>query len=221
MVSWSLLTFNTHSAFFEIESVPRTLLGKPKRLVLKTVTKKPLNVRSRLQSRDAIESLVLAETVGACDLDAVSGSSNASSSILRQQFDQHQPFSFLGLGSMAGVVLRDRLASLTGLVDLPNTLVFDYPTPSAVTTYLYNRLLEMEKPPSPPSTPTTPPISEIEPIAIVSMACRYPGGVTSPEDLWQLVYDEVDATGDFPDDVSTALFGLPSSFIVQARASFR
>ncbi|MER5298710.1 type I polyketide synthase [Streptomyces lasiicapitis] len=37
-----------------------------------------------------------------------------------------------------------------------------------------------------------------EPIAIVAMACRFPGGVRSPEDLWRLVTDEVDAVGPFP-----------------------
>ncbi len=42
--------------------------------------------------------------------------------------------------------------------------------------------------------------SPTEPLAIVGMSCRYPGGIGSPEDLWRVVADECEVLSPFPDD---------------------
>ncbi|MFH9386137.1 beta-ketoacyl synthase N-terminal-like domain-containing protein [Streptomyces albidoflavus] len=108
-----------------------------------------------------------------------------------------------GLDSVASVRLRNALAEATGLT-LPAGLAFDFPTPAALARELAGL--------SSPAAEESPGASahEDEPVAIVSMACRLPGGATSPEALWELLRDGVDAVSGFPEDRGwdlDALFG--------------
>ncbi|MFD9544606.1 type I polyketide synthase, partial [Streptomyces sp. NPDC060022] len=114
-----------------------------------------------------------------------------------QAVEPDRAFRDLGLDSLMAVELRNLLSSHTGL-SLSATLVFDYPAPQSLARYLAE-LLTGGHPDAGAGAPVSRPSAD-DPIAIVGMGCRFPGGITAPERLWDLVAGGGDAMSAFPDD---------------------
>ncbi|MEU4660078.1 SDR family NAD(P)-dependent oxidoreductase, partial [Streptomyces sp. NPDC023723] len=106
-------------------------------------------------------------------------------------------FRELGVDSLSGMELRNRLNDVTGL-RLPSTVVFDHPTPSALVTLLREELLGETVHVVTPAAPVS--AGDDDLVAIVGMGCRYPGGVRSPGDLWDLTLSGRDVIGGLPRD---------------------
>ncbi|MDF2273065.1 SDR family NAD(P)-dependent oxidoreductase, partial [Streptomyces coacervatus] len=150
-----------------------------------TVTERLMGLTGPEQHRELLE-LVRAQVA------AVLGHSGADAVLGDRAFRE------LGFDSLTAVELRNRLGVVTGL-SLPTTLVYDYPTASALAAHLRDELLGQEAAVGTPA-PTAVATDTDDPIAIVAMSCRFPGGVRSPEDLWHLVTDGRDAISGFPTD---------------------
>ncbi|WP_229892790.1 beta-ketoacyl reductase, partial [Streptomyces tendae] len=96
-----------------------------------------------------------------------------------------QSFKELGFDSLTAVDLRNRLTAATGL-RLPATLIFDHPTSAALADRVLNDLVD-DSAETPAHSARTVVMASSEPVAIVGMGCRFPGGVVSPEGLWEVV----------------------------------
>ncbi|MFF5482033.1 SDR family NAD(P)-dependent oxidoreductase [Streptomyces sp. NPDC012935] len=189
-------------------AVPRTAAGKPRRALL----------REALAERAAEPTLELPadRTPGERQAALTDLVCAEASAIRGSAADPGTAFADLGLTSMDAMSLWHRLSLRTGL-RLPATLVWDHPNPAAVAAYLDARMRRTHQTATPMATystasapvpvPVPVPATTVpqrgphaEPVAIVAVGCRYPGGVGSPEELWRLAADGVDATGEFPTD---------------------
>ncbi|HVI02585.1 MAG TPA: SDR family NAD(P)-dependent oxidoreductase, partial [Enhygromyxa sp.] len=175
------------------ERLPSVLRGlvritRPRRAA--TTTERESDLQQRLANLDPAER---ARTL----LDAVR---NAAATVLgAPAVPGDQPLQELGLDSLMALELRNRLQELAGRT-LPATLLFDYPTAAALTTMLLEQLFDGEPQPTITAAKPTRASTDDDPIAIVAMACRFPGGIHDTEQLWQLLVEGRDVISDFPID---------------------
>nr|WP_246357067.1 non-ribosomal peptide synthetase/type I polyketide synthase [Pyxidicoccus fallax] len=108
-----------------------------------------------------------------------------------------RPMQELGLDSLMAVELRNALGRRVG-ASLPATLAFDYPTVDALTQWLLQDILVVKEAEAPRPVTAAPRASSDEPIAIIGMGCRFPGGVSDPESYWRLLDEGLDAITEVP-----------------------
>jgi acyl transferase domain-containing protein/NADPH:quinone reductase-like Zn-dependent oxidoreductase/NAD(P)-dependent dehydrogenase (short-subunit alcohol dehydrogenase family)/acyl carrier protein len=108
-------------------------------------------------------------------------------------------FKEAGFDSLTAIELCHRLGTAIGL-NLPTTLLYDYPVPAALAAYLRAVLLGVPDPAAALAAAPAAAVAAGEQVVIVGMGCRFPGGVAGPEDLWELVASGTDAICGFPAD---------------------
>ena len=110
----------------------------------------------------------------------------------------HDSFASYGLASIDAISFSGMLEDCFGLT-LPDSILYDYPTINALSRFLCQDEAEQERPSTDalPSTIAQPPLST-EPIAIVGIACRFPGGANTAEAFWQLLTEGRDAVSEIP-----------------------
>lgn len=104
-----------------------------------------------------------------------------------------RPLADLGMSSRDAVVLAGELSLLTGH-ELPATLLWEAPTVDA----LVERVCGTTTRVAAQQTPVL--VTPGEPVAVIGVGCRLPGGVHGQADYWQLLLDGVDAIRRVPED---------------------
>ena len=128
----------------------------------------------------------------------------------REPIPARMPFRDAGFDSLTSVDLRTRLANATG-VTLAVTAAFDHPDATALAEHLRERLAGGVRDEAPTAA-----VASSEPVAVVGMAVRLPGGVHTPEGFWQLLAEGTDAISGFPADRGWDTDRLPPGTTRQA-----
>ncbi|AXE76403.1 type I polyketide synthase [Streptomyces atratus] len=176
--------FKVPVELFEVEEIPRTASGKILRRNIAGRPARALGAEATGKPPEDLLTLVRNEVAAVlgCTAEAVE-----PGTALRD----------LGMDSLTATVLRERLSAVTGL-PLSEAVAFDFPTAAALAAHLGVRNAAAPAAAGPVNRSAA--RSDDDPVVIVGMACRYPGDVTSPEELWRLVADGRDAIGPFPTD---------------------
>ncbi|WP_435855135.1 SDR family NAD(P)-dependent oxidoreductase [Streptomyces noursei] len=117
---------------------------------------------------------------------------------VERRVDPARAFRDIGFDSLSGVELRNRLTAATG-VRLPATAVFDHPTPTALAGYLSGQLPDAIPGGRTPLAGPGPHDMD-DPVVLVGASCRFPGGVSTMDELWALLAAGRDAITEFPAD---------------------
>ncbi|SCG47711.1 Acyl transferase domain-containing protein [Micromonospora rifamycinica] len=171
------------SLFDDIAEGGTSAPGQPDTAATRTVEE--LRGLDPAQRREALLDLVLGHTA------TVLGHESADRLDVRRAFKEQ------GFDSLTAVELRNRMCKATGLT-LPTTVVFDHPTPAGMADHLQARLFGTDLPV--PVGDGQSIAADDDPIVIVGMTCRFPGGISSAEELWQVLMEEGDVISPFPTD---------------------
>ncbi len=178
------------------ESIPPLLreLVRPARGPARKEDVSQTSLVRELAGLDEAERLRRLKEVLRSEIASVLGHSATAS------IDQRQQFQALGFDSLSAVELRNNLNRITGK-PLPATLLFDFPTPQDLAAHLNQELAGVKVEAAAPARRQRSTGNDaVDPVVIVGMGCRYPGGVASPDALWDMVAGAVDAVSEFPNN---------------------